>query len=61
MVSDDDVEAIAAEIEAIREATERLRKLGEDNDLPAIERNAVRLQGTLRTLEMEVPPEAFED
>ncbi len=61
MVSDDDLTEIAAEIEAIREATERLRKLGENTDIPAIERNAVRLQGTLRTLEMEVPPEVFED
>jgi len=61
MVSDEDLEAIATELERIRESTDRLRELGAETDLPTVERNAVRLQGTLRMLEAQFPPEVHEE
>lgn len=61
MVSDEDLEAIASELERIRESTDRLRELGAETDLPTVERNAIRLQGTLRMLEAQVPPEVHEE
>ena len=61
MVSDEDLEAIATELERIRESADRLRELGEESDLPAVERNAIRLQGTLRMLEAQFPPEIHEE
>ena len=61
MVSDEDLEAIVTELERIRESTDRLRELGEGSDLPAVERNAIRLQGTLRMLEAQFPPEIHEE
>lgn len=61
MVSDEDLEAIATELERIRESTDRLRELGAETDLPTVERNAVRLQGTLRMLEAQFPPEVQEE
>lgn len=61
MVSDEDLEAIATELERIRESADRLRELGEESDLPAVARNAIRLQGTLRMLEAQFPPEIHEE
>lgn len=61
MVSDEDLEAIASELERIRESTDRLRELGAETDLPTVERNAIRLQGTLRMLEAQFPPEVHEE
>jgi len=61
MISDEDLEAIVTELERIRESIDQLHELGESTDLPVVERNAVRLDGTLRMLEAQFPPEAHEE
>lgn len=52
---------MAAEIERLNEAAARLRELGEAADLPAIERNAGRIEGTAETLSHNLPPELYEE
>lgn len=57
-LTDEELREIRDRIEAIEAATDRLRELGAD--VPAIERNAARIQGTLGMLDAEVPPELVE-
>lgn len=52
---------IAEEIERLEAATARLRELGEEADLPAVERNAKRVEGVVETLADNVPPELLEE
>lgn len=52
---------MAAEIEKLNDAVARLRELGEEGDLPAIERNAKRIEGTAETLSDNLPPELTEE
>ena len=59
MTSRDDLREIREQIETIQAATERLRELG--SDVPAVERNAKRIQGSLSVLDAEVPPELLEE
>jgi len=54
-LTDDELREIREQIETIREATERLEDLG--GDVPAVERNAARIRGTLGMLDVAVPPE----
>lgn len=54
-LTEEDLEEIREQIRTIESATERLCDLGED--VPAVERNAARIQGTLAMLEAAVPPE----
>ena len=52
---------IEAEIEKLNDAVGRLRELGEEVGMPAIERNAKRIEGTAETLSDNLPPELTED
>lgn len=52
---------IAAEIDRLTEAAARLQELGDDADLPAIERNAKRVEGVATTLADNVPRELTEE
>lgn len=59
MTTHEELAEIREQIETIRTATERLRELG--SDVPAIERNATRIRGSLSALDAEVPPELLEE
>ena len=59
--SPEDLAEIRARIETIAEETAALRDAGAEHDIPAVERTAKRLQGTLSTLEANVPPEVVEE
>ena len=52
---------MAEEIETLNESVARLRELGEGAGLPAIERNARRIEGTAETLSDNLPPELTEE
>lgn len=52
---------IDSEIERLNDAVARLRELGEEAGLPAIERNAERIEGTAETLSDNLPPELYEE
>ena len=52
---------MAAEIERLNDAADRLRELGEEAGMPAIERNARRIEGTAETLSDNLPPELIEE
>ena len=52
---------IEAEIERLNDAVARLRALGEEVGIPAIERNAKRIEGTAETLSANLPPELTEE
>lgn len=52
---------MAAEMERLNEAAARLRELGEAAGMPAIERNAERIEGTAETLAANLPPELTEE
>jgi|GEM_PF-5556367 len=52
---------IAGEIDRLMDAAARLQELGADADLPAIERNAKRLEGSAQTLADNVPRELTEE
>lgn len=52
---------MAAEIEKLNEAVARLQELGEEAELPAIERNAKRVEGVATTLSDNLPPELTEE
>lgn len=53
----DDVQEIRERIDEIAEAAERLQELGDRQNVPAVERTAKRIEGTLTTLDNNVPPE----
>ena len=57
MPEDDALAEMAALVEELAATTAELRSLGEDADLPAVERNAARLQGVIEQLERNLPPE----
>jgi hypothetical protein len=61
MTDHDDIREMRERIDDIAEATERLQELGEENDVPAVERIATRIEGTLTTLDNQVPPELTDD
>lgn len=52
---------IDAEIERLVEAAERLRELGHEAGMPAIERNAKRVRDSATALEDNLPPEIVEE
>jgi hypothetical protein len=61
-MTDRDVYAeMADELERLLAAAERLRELGEAADVPAVERNAKRIEGTAETLSDNLPPELTEE
>lgn len=52
---------IAEEIDRLMEAVARLQELGADADLPAIERNAKRVEGSAQALVDNFPRELTEE
>jgi len=50
---------MAEEIDRLLDAADRLRELGEEAGIPAVERNAKRVADTATTLEDNVPPELY--
>ncbi len=52
MVSKIDLHAVADEVRRIKSAAERLTSMGKN--FPAIERNAVRIQASLKMLELNI-------
>lgn len=53
----EDLAEISTRIDRVAADIEALQKLGEEHDLPAVERTAKRIEGTLSTLDSNVPPE----
>ena len=51
---------MAAELETLLAAAGRLRELGDEADVPAVERNAKRVADTATTLSDNLPPELYE-
>ncbi|GAD53849.1 hypothetical protein MBEHAL_2609 [Halarchaeum acidiphilum MH1-52-1] len=52
---DHDFDELRALVADLDEAAAALRAYGEANDIPAIERNAKRVQGTVGTVKQNVP------
>lgn len=50
-----DVEELRERVADLRDAAAALREYGEENDVPAVERNAKRVEGTVNVLEQHVP------
>ena len=61
MTDPDVYREIETEIERLNDAVARLRELGEEAGMPAIERNAKRIEGTAETLSDNLPPELTEE
>lgn len=60
-MTDQDIQQMRRRIDEIAEATRQLAELGEENDLPVVERTAERIDGTLAPLDAHVPPELTEE
>ena len=60
-MTDNDIEQIRRRIDDITEAAEQLQELGAENDLPAVERTAKRIDGTVAPLDAHVPPELTDE
>lgn len=60
MADDADLAELRRRIDDLAEAAAAVRELGEANDVPAVERGAVRIEGTLAMLDAHVPPELVE-
>lgn len=56
-----DYAAMAALIDRLDELNGELRDLGEEGSVPAVERNAERIDAALRALRTNVPPELYEE
>ena len=50
-----DIEELHRLVADLDEATTALREYGDENDIPAIERNAKRIQGTVGIVRQNVP------
>lgn len=57
----DDLAEARVRIDALREAAAALEAFGEREGMPAIERNAARIDDVAAMLAMNVPPELVED
>lgn len=60
-MTDQDIQRMRDRIDEIDAALEELQQLGEQNDVPAVERSASRMAGTLVILETHLPPELLEE
>lgn len=60
MTGKQDYETLLELIESLQQTTDEIEGWGTENEFPAVERTAVRLQGTIDTLEQNVPPELAE-
>ena len=56
-----DADELARYVEELDAAATALREYGADHDLPAIERNAKRIQGTVAIIRQNVPGGLVED
>lgn len=61
MPEDADIQSLRERIEEIDRAAADLRDLGERGGIPAVERNAARIEAVVRILEANVPPELVDD
>lgn len=61
MPDTDALEEMRALVEDLADAAEALRELGEREELPAVERNAARLEGVIEQLDRNLPPELVDD
>ncbi len=52
---------IDAEIAQLMETVERIQQLGEEAEIPAIQRNAKRVEGVATTLSDNLPEELVEE
>lgn len=59
-MSDPDYAAMAECIERLNETSAELRALAETGDVPAVERNAKRVEAAVSVLELNVPPELID-
>lgn len=50
-----DLDELRALVDDVDDAIAALREYGDDHDIPAIERDAKRMQGTLSTVRQNVP------
>lgn len=57
----DALEEMRELVDELAETTAALRALGDREDVPAVERNAARLQGVIEQLDRNLPPELVED
>lgn len=48
-------------VDELAETTAALRQLGDREAVPAVERNAARLQGVIEQLDRNLPPELTEE
>lgn len=55
------IEEMRTQLEQLSATTDQLRKLGEQEDFPAVEHNARRIQGIVAMLEQNLPPELIEE
>lgn len=59
--TDIDIHELREHIDELATHAAALRKCGEQAKLPAIERNAKRIEDTVATLDMNIPPELREE
>lgn len=55
------IEEIHAHVDDLTATAETLRQLGEESDLPALERNAKRIEGIADVLDRNLPPETLDE
>jgi hypothetical protein len=60
-MTDQDIHQMRERIDEIAEAVQELKELGEQNNIPAVERTATRIEGSLAPLETHLPPELTEE
>jgi hypothetical protein len=60
-MTDQEIRQMRRRIDEIAEAAETLQELGEETDVPAVERTAKRIEGTLAPLDAHVPPELTDE
>ena len=56
----EDLREIREQIDELQATAARLQELGEEHDIPAVERNASRVGDVAGMLELNVPEELFE-
>ena len=60
-ITNGDVEELRRRIDDLAAAAADVRRLGESNGVPAVERGAARIEGTIAMLDAHVPPELLAD
>lgn len=61
MTASREYEAIAELVDQIEATSTELRAVAADAELPAVERNAKRLEATVWVLQQHVPPEVIDE